>query len=83
AGSGRLDLCLVYDGHKYPLELKIRYGDKYLEKGLEQTARYLDIYGCNEGWLAIFDRRPTVGWDDKIFMKKQTVDGKTITIVGL
>jgi hypothetical protein len=83
AGSGRLDLCLVYEGQKYPIELKIRYGQKYLEKGLEQTARYMDIYGCNEGWLAIFDRRVHVKWDDKIFMKKKTVDGKTITIVGL
>ncbi|MDR0392330.1 MAG: AAA-like domain-containing protein, partial [Planctomycetaceae bacterium] len=39
-GSGRLDLCLIYEGQKYPIELKIRYGQKYLEKGLEQTANY-------------------------------------------
>jgi hypothetical protein len=83
AGSGRLDLCLVYEGQKYPIELKIRYGPKYLEKGLEQTARYMDIFGCNEGWLAIFDRRVRVKWNDKIFMKKEKVDGKIITIVGL
>jgi hypothetical protein len=83
AGRGRLDLCLVYKGQKYPIELKIRYGQKYLEKGLEQTACYMDIYGCNEGWLAIFDRRVRVKWDDKIYMKKKTVKGKKITIVGL
>jgi hypothetical protein len=83
AGTGRLDLCLVYKGQKYPIELKIRYGQKYIEKGLEQTARYMDTYGCTEGWLAIFDRRVRVKWDDKIFMKKKTVDGKKITIVGL
>jgi hypothetical protein len=83
AGSGRLDLCLVHEGQKYPIELKIRYGQKYLEKGLEQTARYMDVFGCNEGWLAIFDRRVRVKWDDKIFMKKKTINGKKITIVGL
>jgi type II secretory pathway predicted ATPase ExeA len=83
AGSGRLDLCLVYEGRKYPIEIKIRYGEKYLEKGLEQTSRYMDIYGCSEGWLAIFDRRVRVKWEDKIFMKKETINGKTITIVGL
>jgi hypothetical protein len=83
AGSGRLDLCLVYKGQKYPIELKIRYGQKYLEKGLEQTAHYMDIYGCDEGWLVIFDRRVRVKWDDKIYMKKKTVKGKKITIVGL
>ncbi|MDR0703903.1 MAG: hypothetical protein LBF88_02835, partial [Planctomycetaceae bacterium] len=64
-------------------EIKIRYGQKYLEQGLEQTARYMDIYGCDEGWLAIFDRRVRVKWNDKIYLKKEKVNGKTITIVGL
>ena len=54
-----------------------------MEKGLEQTARYMDVYGCAEGWLAIFDRRPDVAWDDKLYQKKETVNGKTITVVGL
>jgi hypothetical protein len=83
AGTGRLDLCLIYEGQKYPIELKIRYGKKYLEEGLEQTARYMDVYGCSEGWLAIFDRRVSVRWSDKIFMKKESVNGKTVTVVGL
>ena len=83
AGSGRLDLCVVYEGEKYPLELKIRYGDNTLPKGLEQTARYMDKYGCREGWLLIFDRRQTVSWDDKINMQKETTDGKIITVVWL
>jgi hypothetical protein len=28
AGSGRLDLCLIYEEQKYLIELKIRYGEK-------------------------------------------------------
>ncbi|MDR1667164.1 MAG: AAA-like domain-containing protein, partial [Bacteroidales bacterium] len=83
AGSGRLDLCLVYEEQKYPIELKIRYGEKYIEKGLEQTARYIDTYGCNEGWLVVFDRRDKLRWNAKIFMKKEKVNGKTITVVGV
>jgi type II secretory pathway predicted ATPase ExeA len=83
SGSGRLDLCLVYENRKYPIELKIRYGEKYLEEGLEQTARYMDVHDCREGWLAVFDRRKTVRWEDKIYMKKETVDEKTVTVVGL
>jgi hypothetical protein len=43
----------------------------------------MDILGCNEGWLVVFDRRENITWDDKIFMKKETVNGKTITIVGV
>ena len=83
SGSGRLDLCLLYENRKYPIELKIRYGDKYLEEGLEQTARYMDVHCCNEGWLVVFDRRTTVNWRKKLYFKKESVDGKTVTVVGV
>jgi hypothetical protein len=78
-----LDICLIYEHRKYPMELKIRYGQEYVEKGLEQTAQYMDTLGCDEGWLALFERRPKMKWDDKRFMRKETVEGKTMTIVGL
>jgi hypothetical protein len=83
AGAGRLDICLVYEGQKYPIELKLWRGEKSLEKGVEQTLRYMDVYGATEGWLALFDRTPQTPWDEKIYMEKQTVNGKTITIAGL
>jgi hypothetical protein len=82
-GKDRLDLCLVYKGLKYPIELKIRYGEKYVEKGVDKIFDYMDHCGCVEGWLAVFDRRTTVSWDDKIYMKKESAGGKTVTIVGL
>jgi hypothetical protein len=63
--------------------LKRRYGEKYLEEGLEQTIRYMDVHDCCEGWLVVFDRRPSIKWSDKIYMKKKTVDGKTVTVVGV
>jgi hypothetical protein len=83
AETGRLDLCIVCEGRKYPLELKLWRGEKTLEKGVEQTLRYMDAYGCTEGWLAVFDRRPEMKWDDKLYMKKEMTGGKTVTIVGL
>ncbi|MDR3198555.1 MAG: AAA-like domain-containing protein [Planctomycetaceae bacterium] len=83
AGSGRLDLYLLYQDQKYPIEVKLHRGDQYLDKGFQQTTRYLDILGCNEGWLVVFDRREKITWEDKIFMKKEITDGKTITIVGV
>ena len=83
AGTGRTDLCLVYDGQKYPIELKIRRGDKALTQGIEQTLEYMDTFGCTQGWLVIFDRRPEVEWDDKIFVRKETVNGKTVTVLGM
>jgi hypothetical protein len=83
AGRGFLDLCLIYEEQKYPLELKLWRGEKTLTQGLEQTARYMDVYGCTEGWIAIFDRRPEVKWDDKLYVRKERVGEKTITVVGL
>jgi hypothetical protein len=82
SGTGHLDICLIYENRKYPVELKIRYGDKYIVKGLNQIAKYMDIFDCDEGWMVVFDRRSTVKWVDKIYMKKETTDGKTVTIVG-
>jgi hypothetical protein len=32
--------------------------------------------------MVVFDRRSTVKWKDKIYLKKENVDGNTITIVG-
>jgi hypothetical protein len=81
-GNGRIDLCLLYEDHKYPIELKILRGKKTLPEGVEQTAGYMDTYGCTEGWLVIFDRRAKSKWEDKIYMRKETVEGKTITVVG-
>jgi hypothetical protein len=53
-----------------------------LEDGLDQTFRYMDLHCCNEGWIVVFDRRSTVKWEDKLYMHKETVNGKTVTIVG-
>jgi hypothetical protein len=83
AGKGRLDICLVYEGQKYPIELKLWRGEKSLEGGVEQTFRYMDVYGATEGWLALFDRTPQTSWDEKIYMEKRIIDEKTITIIGL
>jgi hypothetical protein len=83
AGRGRLDLCVVYGGEKYPIELKLRRGEKTRAQGIEQTLRYMDVYGAREGWLAIFDRDTGTSWDEKIYMEKEASDDKTVTVVGL
>jgi Holliday junction resolvase len=83
AGRGRLDLCAVYGGEKYPIEIKLLRGKKTRTQGIEQTLRYMDVYGVCEGWLAIFDRDMGKSWDEKIYMEKESVDGKTVTVVGL
>ena len=83
AGKGRTDICIVYENQKYPVELKIRRSDKSVNEGIEQTIRYMDTFGSSEGWLAVFDRRPEIKWEEKIYIKKATVERKTVTIFGL
>jgi hypothetical protein len=58
AGRNRLDLCVEFEGRKYPIELKLRRNDKTESDGLRQLAGYMDTLGCDKGWLIIFDRRP-------------------------
>jgi hypothetical protein len=82
AGTRRLDLCVVYENRKYPIELKILRGQKTEPEGLEQTANYMNSLGCSEGWLLIFDRDTEKSWDEKIFMRKVECEGKNITVVG-
>jgi len=65
ASTGRTDLCLVYGGRKYPVELKLRYGEASKAEGLAQVARYMDVLGAQRGWLVIFDRREGVSWEEK------------------
>ncbi|MDR1544242.1 MAG: AAA-like domain-containing protein [Prevotellaceae bacterium] len=84
AGRGRMDLCVVYQGNKYPIELKLQKDKNTVERGLTQLNEYMDKMGAQRGWLCIFNRKQDVLWEDKIYMKSCPVEnGKMITIVGL
>ena len=81
-GKERLDLCIEYKGKKYPIELKINRGKQSIEKGIEQTLGYMDTLGCTEGWLVAFDRNKEKSWDEKIYQKEETVNGKLVNVFG-
>jgi hypothetical protein len=42
----------------------------------------MDTLGVKEGWLILFDRRPEIDWDTKIYLKTETDGDKTVVIVG-
>jgi hypothetical protein len=42
----------------------------------------MERLGCNEGWLVVFDRRPDVSWDTKIFWETRRVGEKVCHVVG-
>jgi hypothetical protein len=82
ARAGRLDLCVSLEAQRCPVELKIRRNDATWVDGLEQLGGYMDRLGCVEGWLVVFDQRKMASWDEKLFIRKEKLNGKAITVVG-
>jgi len=83
AGTGRLDLGLVYENNIYPIEVKLWRGDQYYQTGLEQAARYIDTYGSKEGYMVIFDQRTGKTWEEKIYIKQEVINGFVINVFGI
>ena len=82
AATGRADICVIYLDKKYPIEMKIRYSDDTYAEGVEQILGYMDILGCDKGWLVVFDHRATPTWEERLFCKAANAGGKTVNIYG-
>ena len=81
-GRRRMDLCVHFNGKKYPIELKLLYNEKTVVEGLEQLSAYMDTVGESTGWLVIFDRSTNKPWEEKIYHDTRTEEGKTIHVFG-
>lgn len=81
-GSGRLDLCVEYNGFRYAVELKMRRNFSR-EKSFAQFSGYLDRLGLKEGWMPVFDDGNSKPWEDRLFLQDEELDGKRIHVVGL
>jgi hypothetical protein len=57
SGEGRIDVMCCYGQQKEIVELKLWYGERKYEEGLEQLAKYLESESLDHGWLIVFDRR--------------------------
>ena len=94
-GRGRTDLLITkplteqYGGpfQRIVLELKIFRSnmEATIEKGLQQTVEYIDKCGgtINEGHFILFDRRPGIPWDEKIWHRTEVRDGRKIEVWGM
>ncbi len=94
-GRGRTDLLITkpltdkYGGpfQRVVLGLKIFRSnmDATIANGLKQTYEYMDKCGgiINEGHFILFDRRPGRSWDDKIWHRTETYNGRKIEIWGM
>jgi hypothetical protein len=89
-GRQRTDLFVIWEYEvsniqEIVIELKIRYEsiEETIDKGLKQTWKYMDKCGAEEGHLVIFDKRKNATWDEKIFSRSETYEGKNISIWGM
>ncbi|MBI4026727.1 MAG: ATP-binding protein [Verrucomicrobia bacterium] len=82
AETRRLDLCVEIDNQRYPIELKIRQNANTMQEGIGQLLRYMESPAVSEGWLLIFDRRPKMSWEQKLFTKDVKHQSKAIHILG-
>ncbi len=90
-GSRRVDLLLLWpDAHgregRFVVECKlVREGRSHsstIEKGLEQTAAYMDLCGADAGHLVVFDMRAGRTWEEKITQEARNWEGTDITVWG-
>ena len=91
-GSRRVDLLVVWpeaDGResRFVVECKLvpegRSHARTVDKGLEQTAAYMDLSGTDAGHLVVFDMRAGRTWGEKVFREERAVGGLGITVWGV
>lgn len=81
-GNGRIDLLVKFRHQRVGMELKIRRGERSVEKARDQLSGYLDRLGLDHGYLVLFDPG-NKKWEEKLYFKDVTHKGKKITIVGV
>ena len=90
-GSRRVDLLVVWPRgeereDRMVVECKLvkegRSLSRTVEEGLEQTRRYMDISGTDEGHLVVFDLRPGRSWAERVYRKERDRQGARITVWG-
>ncbi|MBE2199917.1 MAG: ATP-binding protein [Anaerolinea sp.] len=88
-GRQRTDLALFWPYDRgvqtAVIELKLwrKSRGQTIEQGLGQTAAYMDKIGTTDGHLVIFDRRPEISWEEKIFRAEMAHEGKRIVVWGM
>ena len=88
-GRGCTDILLMWPRggrwERFVVECKLRHGSRKTteQKGLEQTAAYMDRCGAKAGHLVIFDRSEKRSWKEKIYRRETEVSGAPITIWGM
>ena len=91
-GSRRVDLLVVWprtdgDEERFVVECKLvkegRSVERAIERGLEQTATYMDTSGASSGHLVVFDMREGKSWADRVYRERRLWQKTPITLWGV
>ncbi len=88
-GRRRTDLFVIWPHERgvqrIVIETKLRRGllQRTIQQGVEQTWDYMDRCGADEGHLVMFDRDVDKAWEEKIFVRDETYQGKIVTVWGM
>ena len=71
--------------HRYVIECKVlRKGlERTIAEGVMQTLDYMDRCGAEAGHLVVFDRTEGRTWEEKLFRREESLNGRTITVWGM
>jgi len=96
-GSRRTDLLIVWPpgrfgggaepgapARRYVVECKILRGslETAIREGLEQTLSCMDKCRGESGHLVIFDRDESKPWEEKLYRREESLDGRPVTVWG-
>lgn len=91
-GRGRTDLFVRWplgeaagEEQRFVIEIKVQRGTReaVLAEGLAQICEYADRCGAAAAHLVVFDRRPGVTWEERIFHEVRTHAGRAVAIWGM
>jgi len=75
SGAGPTDLLIVYNKHRYLIEIKVFSTQTRFKKGKAQLAEYLKSEGLDEGHYVVFSNLHT---DDDVLYFEENIKGKQI-----
>ena len=82
-GKKAMDLGVLFRGAKYAVECKkVSFYEKSHEKAYDQVCGYMDRLGVGEGWIVVFDPDFAKPWENRIYSRDISWQGKTVHLIG-
>ena len=88
-GRGRTDLMIAWPRgdrtDRFAVECRVQHASRAatVREGLGQLEGTMDRLGADAGHLVVFDRSAERSWEEKIYRRQETFEGRTVTVWGM